>query len=98
MVCKGELYIYKGLSMSKLHGDHLHRLNNLDLVTVERSTSTIIYVYTNKIGVNHLFPVHSYNLVPYEDFPEDDPVDKRSIAFWNKIREHKLVYDKAFKS
>ncbi len=98
MASKGELYIYKGASMSKLHGNHLHRLNFLDLVVVENVSNFFIYVYTNKIGVNLLFPVYPYNLVPYEDFPEDDPVDKRSIAFWNKIREHKLVYDKAFKS
>ena len=95
---KGGLYIYKGASMSKLHGNHLHRLNFLDLVVVENVSNFFIYVYTNKIGVNLLFPVYPYNLVPYEEFPEDDPVDTRSIAFWNKIRRNRLVFYKDLKT
>jgi len=98
MHSKGELYIYKGPPVTQRISNIVHRLNNLDLVKVERSNSTFIYVYTNKIGAIPLFCVYPYNLVPYQDFPEDDSVDKRSIAFWNKIHEHKLVFDKAFKS
>jgi hypothetical protein len=98
MVKKGDKFIFNGQSFSYPVHDPRYTVKKLDLIIVESYDNYYVHAYVSKLGVSPLFLADPLDLIPYEDFPEDDPVDKRSIAFWNKIREHKLVYDKALKS
>jgi hypothetical protein len=96
MVKKGDKFIFNGESFSYPLYDPIHIVKKLDLVIAEKYDSPYIHAYVNKLGVSSLFLADPLDLIPYEDFPEDDLVDTRSIAFWN--RKHKLVFPKAFKS
>jgi hypothetical protein len=99
MHSKGELYIYKGPNIVEPVHRNNAKLNTLDIVTITGHNGNLyVLVAPLKVGYTGTFLVYVGDLLPYEEFPEDDPVDKRSIAFWNKIREHNLVFDKAFKS
>lgn len=98
MVKKGDKFIYNGPSFSIPVHDPRYAVKKLDLIIAEKNDGPYVSAYVSKVGISPLFLADPLDLIPYEDFPEDDPVDTRSIAFWNKIREHKLVYDKAFKS
>jgi len=99
MHSKEKLYIYTG---EAIHKSSLHpiQLNTLDVVCIDSTfswTTKDLVVRPVKYG-HTTYSVYLEDLIPYEEFPEDDPVDKRSIAFWNKIRKHKLMFDKVFKT
>lgn len=94
---KGEVYIYAGLFT--LDSDGEKKLKRFDIVIVYT-----VYSWTDKyVSVEHsqkggIYAVDVDDLIPYEEFPEDDPVDTRSIAFWNKISRNRLVFYKDLKT
>ena len=99
MHSKGELYIYKGPNIVEPVHRNNAKLNTLDVVTITGHNGNLyVLVAPLKVGYTGTFLVYVGDLLSYEDFPEDDPVDTRSIAFWNKIRRNRLVFYKDLKT
>jgi len=94
MVKKGDKFLYNGPSFSIPVHDPRYTVERFDLVIVEKNDGPYVSAYVSKVGISPLFLADPLDLIPYEEFPEDDPVDTRSIAFWNKISRNRLVFYK----